>query len=409
MPRELGTYARICLTALLLAGVALVGAVRPSSADDFKWPDYFNVITPNVGTANHSLAVAWTPEFTADTGVRVRVLPTPNGYARTEWLNTGQGKLSLLQPSDFFDQMDGVEGYASRTAGPSDNRVMYINLVTGWGYMVRGDSDIKSIHDVKKGTKVVWYSGSTFIENGIRALLAYNGLTTDDVELVEVGSYPANTKVVTEGRAEITFTSPISGTSYEAEAAPNGIRWIGIPEPSEDMAAYKRYRAIQAGYILEPAVSGVKSAIGVNMDHAFQTNHVLESEDPEFVYRLVKWLDQNLDKFKDKFTHAKMMNIDNLVLYLDKGALEPLHEGTIRYLTEKGLWKPAYQERQDKLVALVKNRVKVFHEALDAAADEGINTVPSDKKWVAFWADFKKSHGVTHTFGEEVQALDEGS
>lgn len=134
---------------LLAAGMAFT-AVSAASAADFKWPKYFNVIAPTVGTANHSLNVAWTSEFGADTGVRVRVLPTPNGYARTSWLNSHQGRLSLYQPSDYFAQMDGLEGYASRESGPTDTRVMYVNLVTPWGFMVRGDSDIKTITDIKK-------------------------------------------------------------------------------------------------------------------------------------------------------------------------------------------------------------------------------------------------------------------
>ena len=37
----------------------------------FAWPRNFSVITPVVGTANHSLAVAWTSKFQAATGVRV--------------------------------------------------------------------------------------------------------------------------------------------------------------------------------------------------------------------------------------------------------------------------------------------------------------------------------------------------
>src|SRR5690606_16836089 len=103
----------------------------------------------------------------------------------------------------------------------------------------------------------------------------------------------------------------------------------------------------QPGYVLEKTTAGVKSAIGVQMDHAYQANHVLASDDPEFVYQLAKWMEENHDTFKAKFNHAHMMNVKNLVAFLDKGALSPLHEGTIRYLNEKKLWKPEYQARQD--------------------------------------------------------------
>jgi len=396
------------VAALLIAGLALVGGVQQSDAQEKKawsWPKYFNVITPTVGTANHSLAVAWTPVFTATTGVRARVLPAPTGYARTEWLNAREGVLSLYQPSDYFDQLDAVEGYATRIGGPSDTRAINVNLVTAWGYMVRGDSNIKTINDIKPGTRIAFYTGSSFIVAGMDALLAYAGLTRKDVTLVEIGSYGANTNVVVEGRADVTFTSPISGPSYQAEAGPHGIRWLEIPSRDKNPAAFDRYRKIQPGYVLVKTSAGVKSALGLQMDHAYQTNHVRADEDPEFVYQLTKWMDENYDKFKDKFTHAKMMSLASLVAYLEVGILEPLHEGTIRYLKEKNLWKPQYQARHDKIVALAQARVKGYKAALEMATEKGMSTVPGNKDWVALWANYRKEHGMAKSFGEEILAL----
>jgi TRAP transporter TAXI family solute receptor len=407
MFRKYNLGAGLIAGAMALAGVGLTISTHQSAAQSkpFAWPKYFNVITPAVGTANHSLAVAWTAEFSNATGSRARVLPAPNGYARTEWLNSGEGRLSLYQPSDYFDQLDAVEGYASRIAGPSDTRLINMNLVTAWGYMVRGDSSIKTIDDIKPGIKIVYYPGSSFILAGMDALLAYRGLTRKDVQLVEVGSYGANTNVVVEGRADVTFTSPISGPSYQAEAAPNGIRWLDIPPRDKNPAAFDKFRAIQPGYVLEKTTAGVKSAIGVQMDHAYQSNHVMASEDPEFVYQLAKWMEENHAKYKDKFNHAHMMNVNNLVAFLEKGALEPLHEGTIKFLQEKKLWKPQYQARQDKLVDLAKKRVALYKEALEAATDKGLSTVPGNKDWVALWADYRKKAGQEKPFGQAVLEL----
>jgi uncharacterized protein len=399
---------RLAAGAMIVAGAAFVAGAQSSNAQTksgYAWPTFFNVITPAVGTANHSLAVAWTAEFSNATGSRARVLPAPNGYARTEWLNSGEGRLSLYQPSDYFDQLDAVEGYASRIAGPSDTRLLNMNLVTGWGYMVRGDSNIKTIEDIKPGIKIVYYPGSTFILAGMDALLAYRGMTRKDVQLVEVGSYGANTNVVVEGRADVTFTSPISGPSYQAEAAPNGIRWLEIPSRDKNSGAFDKYRKFQPGYVLQKTTAGVKSAIGVQMDHAYQSNHVKAEDDPEFVYQLAKWMEENHDKYKAKFNHAHMMSVASLIAFLDAGALEPLHEGTIKYLQEKKLWKQQYQERQDKLVALAKKRVALYKEALEAATEKGLSTVPGNKEWVAMWTEVRKKGGHEKPFGEEVLAL----
>jgi TRAP transporter TAXI family solute receptor len=373
--------------------------------DGYKWPDYFTVVTPTVGTGNHSLAVAWTAEFSAQTGGRARVLPAPNGYARAEWLNSGEGDIALVQASDYFDQMEAVEGYLTERGGPSDTRLATMNLITAWGYMVRGDSDIKSFDDIKPGTRIALAASSSFLVSGIEALLAYRGLTRDDVEIVEVGNYPANTKIVVEGRADVCFTSPLSGTSYEAEAGPNGIVWLPLPHQSDDPEAFARYRAWAPGYVPAETTAGTKSAIGVYMDHAFQANHVRVDEDPEFVYQLSKWLDEHYDDFKDDYAHADMMSIASLKRFLEAGALQPLHDGTIRYLKEKDIWTDAYQARQDALVKLATDRVALWQEALADAKAQGITVSPESADFVALWDKKKKDAGNTVTFGEMVMAL----
>lgn len=385
---------------------ALVMATAPQAlAQSYQWPKHFSVVTPVVGTANHSLAVAWSSKFSKATGARVAVLPAPNGFARATWLNSGEGRISMLQASDYFDQMDGVQGYASKTGGPADTRVVNITLVTAWGYAVRGDSSIKSIDDVKAGTRISLAKSSSFLVSGIDALLALRGLKREDVNIVEVGSYGANTAVLAEGRVDVTFTSPISGPSYQAEAGPNGLRWLALPAPDKDRAAYARYRKIMSGYVPQKTTAGVRSAVGLSMDHAFQANHVRADEDPEFVYQLLKWLDENHASYKGDFTHAHMMNVDNLVAFLEVGALQPMHEGTIRYLKEKGRWKAQYQARQDQLVALAKKREHGYRAAMQAAEKKGIAVDAGNAQWVAFWKDHRQSNGMGEPFGEEVLSL----
>lgn len=385
---------------------AAAASLAPSTfAQAFAWPRNFSVVTPVVGTANHSLAVAWTSKFQAATGVRVAVLPAPNGFARANWLNTGEGRISMLQASDYFDQMDAAQGYGSEASGPSDTRVGFMNMVTPWGFVTRGDTAIKSFDDIKPGTRIAMAKSSSFLVVAVRALLAYRGLKESDVQIVEVGSYGANTAVLAEGRVDVSFTSPISGPSYQAEANPAGLRWLPLPARDKDPAAYDRYRKLMPGYVPQTTVSGVKSALDIPMDHAFQCSHVRADEDPNFVYQLIKWLDENHESYKKDFTHAHLMTVGNLVAFLDSGALQPLHDGTIRYLKDKNLWKPAHQARQDKLVALAAKRVAAFKAAVAAAKSAGLKPVAGDEAWMKFWAEQRAKAGEATPFGEEVLAL----
>ncbi|MCO6381646.1 TAXI family TRAP transporter solute-binding subunit [Oceanicola sp. 502str15] len=392
----------------LLAGAALAIGLTTASAtaQDYTWPDYFSVVTPIVGTANHSLAVAWTAEFSAQTASRARVLPAPNGYARAEWLNTGEGLVAMVQASDYFDIMDANEGYATPTSGPADSRVAVMNMITPWGYMVRGDSDIQSFADIGPGTRIAFSPSSSFLVAGVDALLAYRGLTRDDVELVEVGNYGANTRITVEGRADVTFTSPLSGTSYEAEANPQGIRWLPLPKREDDPEAFARYRAIQPGYVPSEITSGVPSSQGLYMDHAYQANHVLADGDEEFVYQLAKWLDEHHGDFEKDFTHAKMMSMASLESFLNVGALQPIHAGAIRYLKEKGVWTDAHQARQDALVELAEARVALWQETLAEAEEKGIDVSPDSAEFAELWTAKRDAASGGKTYGELVLSIE---
>ena len=102
--------AAFIIAVMIIAGLV---AVNVSSAADnaFKWPDFIKVATPRVGTGNHSIASAWTAEFSAATKVKARVMPAPNGYARSEWLTTKEVDISLFQASDYIEQLDGIFGF----------------------------------------------------------------------------------------------------------------------------------------------------------------------------------------------------------------------------------------------------------------------------------------------------------
>lgn len=396
------------LTNRMVAGAAALGLTvlaGTAGAQDYEWPSYFKVVTPIVGSGNHSLAIAWTTEFTAQTGVRVAVLPASNGYARAEWLNTDEGDIALEQASEYFDRMEAVEGYKTPNGGPSDARVAMMNLITPWGYMVRADSGLESFDDIGPDTRIALTASSSFLTNGMEALLDYRNLKKEDLDIVEVGNYGANVKVVTEGRADVAFTSPISGTSYEAEASASGISWLPLPDKDADPEAWARYRAKAVGYVPSEIDAGTKSSIGVYMDHAFQANVALAEEDPDFIYHLVKWLDEHHQDFKDDYTHAKMMSIESLKRFLAAGHLQPLHDGTIRYLKEKGIWNDTYQARQDALVKLATDRVALWEETKAEAMEKGIDISPESEDFAALWEQKKADAGVTETFGAMVMAL----
>jgi hypothetical protein len=93
------------------------------------------------------------------------------------------------------------------------------------------------------------------------------------------------------------------------------------------------------------------------------------------------------------------MTIENFVEYLDGGALEPLHEGTIRYLKEKGLWKAEHQLRQDKNLELANKYIEAYQAALGTAEEKGVIVDPGNKAWTDLWKEIKEARGISKSYG----------
>ena len=118
-------------------------------------------------------------------------------------------------------------------------------------------------------------------------------------------------------------------------------------------------------------------------------------EDPELVYQLLKWMDEEHDSYKDDFTHAHMMSIENLVAFLDNGALQPLHEGAIRYLEELGVWTEEHQVRQDRLVEMAQAQEAGYRAAIEAAGGRRHrHRRPDNQAWIDFWRDYRAENGL---------------
>ena len=50
-------------------------------------------------------------------------------------------------------------------------------------------------------------------------------------------------------------------------------------------------------------------------------------------------------------------------------------------------------------------RVAAYKEALEAATEKGISTVPGNKDWLTLWAEIRKNNGMEEPFGLQVLAI----
>ena len=363
-------------------------AVGAAVSAEWKWPDSLTVVTPAVGSSNYSVALAWGSVLEQQTGMKVRVVTQASGVVRVKWVTQGMATIGMVESHTAKDCLEGAGDFRSREAGPFNMRLTWNSQITYWGFPVKGGSRLKTVHDLK-GARIGLLPTTPYFHGEVLALLAMLNLTEKDVTLVPMGNYPAMGRGVIEGKIDTCLLSPLSTVTYELEAAPGGIRWLAIPTAKEDPEGVKRWLKQTPIEIFGPAKVGVKSAIGVNMIVQDQLYVAKADTSADLIYNLSKWIDQNLAAFKEKSPHADLMGIDYFRAVVDHTFI-PLHEGTVQYLKEKGLWTEEDAKRQAKNLDLVDKYAKAYQAAIKDAEAKKMKIQPSDEQWTKMWAEMKK-------------------
>ena len=106
------------------------------------------------------------------------------------------------------------------------------------------------------------------------------------------------------------------------------------------------------------------------------------------VYNLIKAIDLSYDDFKN--TTSSSFNW-KLEIAGRPPYDAPAHEGTIRYMKEKGLWRDQDQAWQEKRLARLNAVMEAwaeaqadFHEMREAEAEKG-NKIDAEEAWPEYW------------------------
>lgn len=252
-------------------------------------------------------------------------------------------------PNVWISQMEAREiefgimnvldaGLAYRGEAEYKKPYKFLRLVSGGVFpftgsiLVKKDSDIRSISDLK-GRRVASEFGGhvvTFLLQ--KAALATVGLTMNDVQPVPVPSVPAGVQAVAEGRAEASFSAIGIGTVDEANAAV-GVRFLPLNAPDAKARVEKEVPGITVSTQRGGSAAGIEADIPVIAYPLHLVGSAEVAEDT--VYQLTKvWWD-----YIEELTpiHAQMRNWTREA-QVWKNFTIPYHPGTMRLFKELNLW-----------------------------------------------------------------------
>ncbi len=343
-------------------------------ADDFKWPRTLTIGTPGTSSGVFAATNGWAPIMHQDTDMRIRVVPEDSETGRYQRLTEFKDfDLAAISIADTRFSQEGIHGYS--TTPPHPTRLVWHANDTPWLFVVRGDSDIKTIYDIKKkGVRVSLSSQSPPMMVAVqKALPKFVGWSPEDAKenwiFVPAGSYAENCRSITDGKADITWVAPISSVIYEMEGHPKGIRFLD--QPLSDKKGWEGWLSIRPTHIPAKIELGVPSAKGhEGLSSSF--NYWGRADlDEELVYRLAKWFHENFDRYKGVHALAPRMSIEMTRWFLDHSPL-PVHNGTIRYLREIGKWT-AEDDKWNKNAIDLQNRWLAARKAAqEEAKSKGI-------------------------------------
>ncbi|MCA8926963.1 MAG: TAXI family TRAP transporter solute-binding subunit [Alphaproteobacteria bacterium] len=375
----------LSLTAALAGALALPAAAAvaadPVLPKTMVWSSY------DLGSSGHAEATGIANALRKNYGTRIRIVPSGTSIGRMLPMVTGKVKYGFLGNEAYFST-EGLYDYASEQWGPQNLRTIMGRVATT-GLAVAADTGVKNIADLK-GLRIGYVKGNPSVNAKTDAALAFGGLTRDDVQPVWFGSYGAMKTALLANQLDAFGSVTTAANVREIEASPRGLVFPGFPP--ENTAGWKAVTDVIsfAGPSLETKGAGVseehpKWLLG----YRYPIMSVYEkAASADEVYNLVKAIDLSFDDFK----HTTASSFNWALEQAGRPPYDsPTHEGTIRYMKEKGLWRPEDQAWQEKRLARLDKVIAAWDEAQAeftawrVAEKAKGNKVDPDTAWPEYW------------------------
>jgi len=381
-----------------IVAAALVGAAwtsAPAMADKVKLPASMVWSAYDLGSSGYTDASGMANALQTKYQTRIRIVPSGTSIGRLLPMTTGRIQYGFLGNEAYF-AAEATYDFAVKQWGPQDLRILLgrpsaIGLAT-----TRCDQlGVKTMADLR-GKKIGYVQGNPSVNVKTDAMLAFAGLTRDDVEVVWFGGWGQQVPAVIAGQIDVMNNVPTSGQVRQIEASPGGLCWP--PMPAEDTEGWARARAV--ANFLDPIMATAGAGLSPEKPIAMAgyrypmvTAYASRSDDE--VYNVVKALHLAFDLYKGSTAAAAGWAIDQA----GRPPYDtPTHAGAIRLMQELGIWRAEDQAWQEKRLARLGAVQRAWDEASakfdEYRAEEAKkgNKVNEDEDWVAYWSKYRAEH-----------------
>ena len=353
-------------------------------------PEVIKFGTHTAGTGAHMLVSLAAEGIIESTDILVRCIPSETEAGRARMAQTGEADTTAVNSLAAWCLQEGLFEFSYREWGPQPVRYLWIPQHVGAPMTVRGDSDIYKIEDLR-GKRVAYFPGSPSCHLMNEALLAFGGLTWDDVKAVPQTGPAAAYDAVIKERIDATFFNLAGSKAYELESMPCGIRYLEVPP--ENKEGWKRLKEIAP--VMSPRESCVGAGLSEDnciyaMSQGYPTFLAWKHLDEEQAYYITKLLHESYPVYAEKNDSLRIDWTLEKTLYLFDNDVLPMHEGSVRYFKEIGVWS---EEREQENQARIdyQEKLKILWDLTIKEADE---KEIKDDDFPEFWMEKRREAGL---------------
>jgi TRAP transporter TAXI family solute receptor len=207
---------------------------------------------------------------------------------------------------------------------------------------VREDSPIRTVEDLRGRRMPTGFAGQKTLRPLFDAMLAAGGLTTADIDQIQVPDVVGGANAFIEGKADAFFFALGAAKVREADAAVGGVRAISLPNTPEALAAVQAHWPV--GYLMAagpgPASPGVLEPIHTLTHDAIvvASTHTADED----VYALAQTLHDERAALQATFAPFARLDPDRMMVEVQ--GVE-WHPGALAYYRDIGQIAAAEPDR----------------------------------------------------------------
>lgn len=312
--------------------VTLSGCSQPAQ----KTGDQTKVEPIDIKHRSGSTSGTWYPA----SGVMAEFLPkeipgltmtvTPGaGQSNVEAIQNGTSNFAIGKAAATFQGLNGVAPFTQKTDKVRNMGFLYNEA---WHLVVRADSGINSVADLKGKSLTTQVKGN-LAEEQTRDVLAASGLSYDDLKKVTQVGYEDSVQQMKDGLVDaFTFATAIPASVLMDLASVRDVKIISLDEKT-----LKYLKDKNGAYIQSTIPAGTYKGQDKDVVTIGTATHLMvpSTMSDEIVYKLTKAIVENREKLGE--AHVTYKGLTPEIMATDIGI--PMHPGAEKYYKEIGAIK----------------------------------------------------------------------